>query len=73
MTTSKNCGLVSPCINTRGVVCPRRNYSSCMTTCIPMIAFQNRLCTEECYMSSSSCENGPDLSVYFQYDGVVYR
>jgi hypothetical protein len=73
MRPTENRGLASPCINTRGVVCPQRNYSKCMKTCLPMIEFQTQMMTEKNYLSSSSCEHGPDLPIYFQRDGVAYR
>jgi hypothetical protein len=64
--------LVSPCVNTRKVVCPNRNYPKCISTCIPMQEFKEHLSKEPCFLTSSHCE-GSDYSLYFQTDGVVGR
>lgn len=73
MTTLPEKRLVSPCVNTNQVVCPRQHYPDCMKTCMPMQAFKQGLVTENCYMSSSANETGADYTLIWTKDGVACR
>lgn len=65
MRTENSRGLVSPCINTKKVVCPKRDYPKCMDICEPMLAFKALLMASPIYMSATDCAGALEYPIYF--------
>jgi hypothetical protein len=72
MTNLKHRELVSPCVNSKGVVCTQRNYSKCLDKCLAMDEFRSQLLSIDTSMSATHCE-GTGFPIYFHNDGVAYR